>query len=267
MPVNLNASEREAISLVAAEPYDLINFPKSKDQIFNQCLSKYRSEKVKSDSICKNQGYGTYWICPKGLKLRLDSINQCQSSYEKVSEKNAYLYLLGLLHRDQNFQTDPRTRYCPEYYRYQEGSAVCVYTNMHFEELKSDFPKSKYADMATYNLAKKAYRYYECEGQVLCRITNEITGWIAYLKERPISTYSDLAVDKIVSSLENIKTTKFSKGESPSYFLSDYKTLAKISEQVTLQNSKKLTTIMSDTRPILLKLEVELNEYRQKRQK
>lgn len=160
------------------------------------------------------------------------------------------LYLLGLLHQDFRYQTEPRG--CPEFFRYQEGSALCVYTDDHFNELIERFPKSSYADLGAFKRAEAAYRYYECEGQKLCAVENEITGWIDFLKLRPRSPLAGQATDKIVAAFDSLAGAKFKPGsETPEGLLEDMETLGAIAANLSPENREKLKRSLAKAKPIV----------------
>jgi hypothetical protein len=109
------------------------------------------------------------------------------------------LYLLGLAHLDLASILDGGR--CPKHFYYQEGSSVCVYTDVHFKRLMAKYPRSEYADMAAAKVAQHAYRYYECEGGVVCAVENGVAGWVPFLEQRPESRYAPLAVHDVVEAV------------------------------------------------------------------
>lgn len=171
------------------------------------------------------------------------------------------LYLLGLLHQDFRYQDLNRGRGCLQFYRYQEGSARCVYTNDHFNQVLREFPESKYADMAAFKRAEEEYRYYECEGTKLCPIENQIVGWIYFLEVRPRSPLADQATNKIVAALDglsrlSIAKLDFSHENSPEEgLLKDIENLNGIAAKLSSENRGKLKVSFEKAKPILIKIE------------
>ena len=233
-----------------ADVIELPTFPKSSDSAVQRCYDQATAAIAKGKALCKND----YWICSPSKEIRLKALEQCKAKTQIAKDQPAMLYLLGLLHQD--FHYSPPSTECPEYFRYQEGSAVCVYTNVHFEQLISKYPESVYADMAAFKQAQKAYRYYECEGQVLCSIENQIVGWVNLLEKKPTSRFSDLAINKIVESLSSLSKEEIDpNNESPGGLLKDVQSLRTIATRLSPENRVKLTKTLEQTEVILNKIQ------------
>lgn len=238
----------------SAEPVELATFPESKDQVVQACYDIAADATTRGKALCVEGGYGDYWICPQSREMRLQALEQCKASVSKANDQPEMLYLLGLLHQDFNFQ--PEHPECPEFYRFQEGSGVCVYTNDHFDQLIEKFPSSEYSDMSGFKKAQVAYRYYECEGQVLCSIENAICGWVDFLRERPASDLAGLATDRIVEPLNSLSTAKLDpQRESPDGLRNDVANLRTIAGTLSLENRRKLTRALDAAEASLLQLQ------------
>lgn len=237
-----------------ADIIELPTFPNSSDNVVRSCYEQAIAATAKGKALCGEKGFGDYWVCPPSKEIRLQALEQCKAKAQTAKDQPAMLYLLGLLHQDFNYQ--PRASKCPEYFRFQEGSAVCVYTNDHFEQLRSKFPESTYADMAAVKQAQKAYRYYECEGQVLCSIENQIVGWVALLEKKPASGFAGMAVDKIVESLNRLSKEKIDpQSESFTGLVQDVQTLKSIAARLSPENRVKLTRSLEQAEIRLRKMQ------------
>ncbi len=237
-----------------ANVIELSTFPKSSDSVVWSCYEQATAATWKGKALCDEEGSGDYWVCPSSKEIRLKALEQCKTKVQTAKDQPAMLYLLGLLHQDFNYQPD--TAGCPEYFRYQEGSAVCVYTNDHFEQLISKFPESAYADMAAVKQAEKAYRYYECEGQVLCSIENQIVGWVNLLEKKPASRFADLAINKVVESLNSLSKSEIDpRYESPRGLLGDVQNLRTIAGKLSQENRVKLTKSLDQAEDLLRKIQ------------
>ena len=233
---------------------ELPTFPKSSDSVVRSCYEQAIAATAKGKALCNEKGSGDYWVCPPSKEIRLKALEQCKAKAQTAKDQPAILYLLGLLHQDFNYQ--PHTEKCPEYFRYQEGSAVCVYTNDHFEQLILKFPESTYADMAAVKQAQKAYRYYECEGQVLCSIENQIVGWVNLLGKKPTSRFADLAINKVVDSLNGLSKAEIDpRSESPDGLLQDVQNLRTIATKLSPENRVKLIKSLEQAEVILSKIQ------------
>lgn len=235
---------------------ELSTFPKSSDEVVRRCYDEALAATQKGKALCNEKGFGDYWVCPPSREIRLKPLERCRSEANNAKDQAAMLYLLGLLHQDFRSQDLDRGRGCPELYRYQEGSARCVYTNDHFDQLIQRFPESRYADMGAFKRAEEMYRYYECEGQKLCVIENQIVGWIYFLETRPQSSLADQATNKIVAALGSLSaTTKLDlRWESPEGLLEDVENLNAIAAKLSPTNREKLIKSLEKIKPILVKI-------------
>lgn len=225
--------------LSGAEVIDLTSFPKTSDSIVNRCFENARQVTQKGKDLCRPIS-GDYFICPKSKAARFESLESCRVAAKDATDKVAMLYLLGLLHQD--FRYEPPKRECPEDFRYQEGSGVCVYTDKHFHDLISGYPNHRFADMAEYKIAESAYRSYECEGQVLCAVENAITGWKVFLKNRSSSPFASDAVDRIVSALDTLSKPGIDFTEEyPAGLVKDIDDLSSIVPALSKENGEKLS--------------------------
>lgn len=235
---------------------ELSTFPKSSDEVVRRCYEEAMAATKKGKALCDEKGFGDYWVCPPSREIRLKLLERCRSEAKNAKDQAAMLYLLGLLHQDFRSQDLNRGRGCPEFYRYQEGSAICVYTNDHFDQLIQRFPESRYADMGAFKRAEEMYRYYECEGQKLCVIENQIVGWIYFLETRPKSSLADQATNKIVAALGSLSpTTKLDlRWDSPEGLLEDVETLNTTSAKLSPTNREKIRKSLEKIKPILVKI-------------
>ena len=242
------------LSIRAAEVIELATFPEVADKVIQRCYEQAMAATKEGKAICEQQGFGDYWVCPPSKEMRLKSLEQCKADAPKAKDEAAMLYLLGLLHQDFNY--GPDSRECPEFYRYQEGSAVCIYKNDHFERLMQEFPKSKYSDMAAFKRAEAAYRYYECEGQVLCYIENAICGWISFLEKKPTSDLAGIATQKIVESLNRLSdTTLDPKRETSTSLLEDIGNLRVIATGLSPESRANLIRSLDSAQAVLTKFQ------------
>ncbi len=241
-------------TIYGADVIELSTFPRNSDAVVRNCYEQATAATAKGKALCNEKGFGDYWVCPPSKEIRLNALEQCKVKAQDAKDQPAMLYLLGLLHQDFNYQ--PRSSKCPEYFRYQEGSAVCVYTNDHFKQLISKYQESTYADMAAVKQAQKAYRYYECEGQVLCSIENQIVGWVNLLEKKPTSQFTDLAINKVVESLSSLSKEKIDPStESPRGLLEDIQNLRTIATRLSPENRVKLTKSLEQAEVILTKIQ------------
>jgi hypothetical protein len=241
----------------ASAVIELSTFPKSSDEVVQRCYDEATAATKKGKALCDEKGFGPYWVCPPSREIRLKPLERCRSEAKNAKDQAAMLYLLGLLHQDFRSQDLDRGRGCPEFYRYQEGSALCVYTNDHFDQLIQRFPESRYAEMGAFKRAEEMYRYYECEGQKLCVIENQIVGWIYFLETRPKSTLADQATNKIVAALGSLSpTTKLDlRWETPEGLLEDVETLNAMAAKLSPTNREKLRKSLERIKPILVKIQ------------
>jgi len=245
-----------AFTVHGAEVIELSTFRESADRVVQECYELAIAATKKGKALCDEQGFGDYWVCPPSKEIRLQALKQCKAGAQKAKDHAAMLYLLGLLHQDFHYQADNGE--CPEFYRFQEGSAVCVYTNDHFEQLIREFPKSKYSDMAAFKQADAAYRYYECEGQVLCSVENAICGWVDFLNKRPTSDLADTATHRIIESLNSLSGAPLDpRQESPSGLLGDVRNLRVIAAKLSSENRTNLTRSLDLAEAALTKLQKE----------
>jgi hypothetical protein len=238
----------------AADIADLSVFSQSPDKVVRGCYELASAALEKGKALCKAEGFGENWVCPPSKEIRFKALERCKANAKAAKDQPAMLYLLGLLHQDYRYKPDNTE--CPEYFRYQEGSGVCVYTDDHFKQLMSEHPESKYADMAAVKQAETAYRYYECEGGVLCSIENQITGWIVFLENKPTSRFADMATAEIVDSLASLSGAKIDAGrESPTNLLEDLDNLRAIAPRLSSENRTKLTASLEAASAILTEIE------------
>lgn len=239
-----------SVPIHAAEVIELATFPEVTDKVVRGCYEQAMAATKKGKAICEQQGFGDYWVCPPTKEMRLKSLEQCKADAPKAKDEAAMLYLLGLLHQDFNYK--PAGVECPELYRFQEGSAVCVYKNDHFERLLQEFPKSKYSDMAAFQEAEAAYRYYECEGQVLCSIENAICGWIDFLERKPMSDLAGIATQKIVESLDRLSAATLDpKRETSTGLLEDIVNLRVIATGLSPESRASLVRSLDSAQAVL----------------
>jgi hypothetical protein len=195
-------------------------------------------------------------LCDEGQPIKLKVLHACQHDAPHAANQAEMLYLLGLLYQDLDIR--PVEAGCPKFFWLQEGSGVCVYGNHHYNELIKEYPQSIYADMAAFNKAQAAYRYYECEGQELCSVENDISGSIRFLARRSASELAPMATQRIVEALDRLPTlTLDPAAESPSGLLDDIKNLRRIAKRLSPENRKKLTKSLDAAEPLLIKLEEE----------
>ncbi len=224
----------------------------STDPVVGKCYEQAMSAAVEGKKLCKNLLGNDYWVCSQSKEPRLKSLEKCNVMATDAKDQAAMLYLLGLLHQDFRYQANDRK--CPQFFRYQEGSAVCVYTNDHFKNLMKEFPSSKYADMAAYKRAGEYYRYYECEGQILCSIENQIAGWVHFLKKRPTSVYAPEAIGKIAEALNKLSDFELDpRWESADGLLKDIETLNMVATKVSPESRGKFIAGLEKAKLILLK--------------
>ena len=240
-------------TVYGADVIELSTFPQTSDAVVRNCYEQATASTTRGKALCSEKGFGDYWVCAPSREIRLKSLEQCKVKAQDAKDQPAMLYLLGLLHQDFNYQ--PRSSKCPKYFYYQEGSAVCVYTNDHFNQLISKYPESIYADMAAVKQAQKAYRYYECEGQVLCSIENQIVGWVNLLEKKPTSRFSDMVIKNIVESLNSLLKEKIDpRNENPGGLLEDVQNLRIIATKLSPDKRVKLTKSLEEAEVILTKI-------------
>lgn len=238
----------------AVDVPELATFPKTADRVIQRCYEQAMVATKKGKALCDELGYGDHWVCPESKEIRLKSLEQCKADAPKAKDQAAMLYLLGLLHQDFRYQPDNRE--CPQFYRYQEGSGVCVYKNDHFEQLIREFPESRYSDMAAFRQAAAAYRYYECEGKVLCAVENKISGWIEFLEKNPGSGLAGVATTKIVDSLNGLSDAAIDpRREDPRGLIKDVEDLRNIATKLSSENRERLTRSLDGAGAVLAKLQ------------
>ena len=235
---------------------ELSTFPKSPDPVVQRCYEQAMAATRKGKALCVDKGWGDFWVCPASREMRAKPLQQCRAEAKNAKDRVGMLYLLGLLHQDFRLHSDDSK--CPELYRYQEGSAICVYTNDHFDQLLREFPKSAFADMAAFQRAEEEYRYYECEGTLYCSIENQITGWIGFLEIRPRSPFADHATDTIIKAfgrLDRLSDPKLDLSrEYPDSLLEDIERLTTIAAKLSPGNRATLQSSLKKAKPVLLEL-------------
>lgn len=242
------------LSIHAGEVIELATFPEVGDEVIQRCYEQAMAATKQGKVICEEQGFGDFWVCPPSKEMRLKPLEQCKADAPKAKDEAAMLYLLGLLHQD--FHYKPHGSGCPEFYRFQEGSAVCVYKSEHFERLMEKFPESKYSDMAAFKQAEAAYRYYECEGRTLCSIENAIAGWIQFLEKKTTSDFAGMAKQKIVEALDRLSdTTLDPKRESATGLLADIRDLRVIATGLSPENRADLVRSLDSAEVVLTGLQ------------
>ena len=238
----------------AEDIIDLPSFPSRVESSINQCFQQAIKAKELGTKLCEAGGYGDYWICPQSLRMRLSALEYCKRKAVTSKDRVTMLYLLGLVHDDFHYQTDNKV--CPEHFRYQEGSEVCVYTGVHYEQLMEEFPTSPYADMAAVKIAQATYRYYECEGSVLCSIENRIAGWVDYLERHPSSRFAGRAVDETIGALRIAGESPLDPdNEWPDGVIEDIRRLRATNPKVSAEKRAELAKALDETSAILRKIQ------------
>jgi len=167
-----------------------------------------------------------------------------------AGDQAAMLYLMGLGFADVPYLADDRSQ-CQRFYRFQEGSGVCVYENAHFDRVVARYPASQWAAMAAYRVAESGYRYYECEGSATCAAENAITGYIDFLDQRPRSRYATLATERVVAGLGVLSDPAYAserRDNDAGRLPEDLRRLASIAVKLSPANRAKLSAGVAQAR-------------------
>jgi len=213
-----------------------------RDQAVDSCRRQIAASRPAARLAC-NAASADHWLCPAGIAVRLAALDECDAMSRGAHDQAAMLYLMGLGFVDVPYLADSH-RDCQRFYRFQEGSNVCVYENAHFDRVMARHPNSPWAGMAAYRVAETGYRYYECEGSVTCAAENAIAGFIDFLDQRPRSRYASLATDRVVAGLGVLRDPVYANGRSDNEagrLPEDLRRLASIARKLSAANRTKLS--------------------------